>query len=254
MSVIHRRRGDSGGALSERSPGRGETIVRPMSDTAEGIRRLQVPKMVQYVREFTGDPDVTQLGRRIAQLCEAKDKLCEMNALFLWTKNHMRYIADPIGKELIATPKLHLAEIMTPPSVVQAILGDTLIRQMRGFGVGRSVMGEDLQTNVLVGKACFVGEELSGPKLSRTSGDCDEGSTFLATLLASVGIVSRFRFGGQEDDSASDGCNYHHVWVQGQDDTGKWIDLDVTEKKSKLGWFHDGFSCTGVASIFPGHS
>lgn len=252
MNVIHRRRGTVPEALSERPPSRGETIIRPMSDTSEGIRRLQVPKMVQYVREFTGDPDITQLARRIAQLCEAKDKLCEMNALFLWTKNHMRYVNDPVGKETIATPKLHLAEILTPPEVVRAILGEELIQQMRGFGVGRSVMGDGLRTNVLAYKACFR-DELSGVHHGATSGDCDEGCTFLATLIASVGIVPRFRFGGQEDAGAPDGCNYHHVWVQAQDDTGNWVDLDVTEKKSKLGWFHDGFGCKGITTIFPEH-
>lgn len=252
MNVIHRRRGVPSDALSERAPGRGETFIRPMSDTAEGIRKLQVPKMVQYVREFTGDPDITRLARRVTQLCEAKDKLCEMNVLFQWAKNHVRYVNDPVGKETIVTPKMQLAEIMTPPSVVRAILGDRLIEQMRGFGAGHSLVGDDDRKSILVCKGCFT-DELSGPKHSRTSGDCDEGSTFLATLLSSVGIVPRFRFGGQEDAGASDGCNYHHVWVQGLDDAGNWIDLDVTEKKSKLGWFHDGFSCTGVAAIFPEH-
>lgn len=171
MNVIHRRRGHPSDALREAPPGRGETLVRPMSDTAEGIRRLQVPKMVQYVRHYTGDPDVTQLARRITQLCEAKDKLCEMNVLFQWTKNHMRYVNDPVGKEMIATPKLHLAEILTPPEVVRAILGEELIQQMRGFGVGRSVMGDGFRTNVLAYKACFR-DELSGVHHGATSGDC----------------------------------------------------------------------------------
>lgn len=252
MSVIYRRRGVVE-AVSERPPRRGQTIVRPMSDTSEGIRRLQVPKMVQYVREFTGDRDVTQLARRIAQLCGAKDKLCEMNAIFLWTKNHMRYVNDPVGKEVIATPVLQLAEIMTPPEVVRSILGDTLLQQMRGFGVGSSVLGEGGLTNTIVCKGCFA-DELSGPRHGKTSGDCDEGSTFLATLLASIGIVPRFRFGGQEDSEASDGCNYHHVWVQGLDDSGTWVDMDVTERRSKLGWFHEGFGCTGIATIFPDQS
>jgi intein/homing endonuclease len=585
-----------------------------MSDTDEGIRRLQVPKMVQYVREFTGHPDITRLARRITQLCEAKDKLCEMKALFYWTKNHMRYVSDPVGKETIATPVMHLSEIMTPPSIVRAILGDKLLEQMRGFGAGHSLVGDDGRKSILVCRGCFV-DELSGLRHSRTSGDCvpfsqkvvvrdrsnlkyrvipigelerswdgydvvsynetdgkfefkpitrfidkgvlpvyriklsngtefrctenhelyvferrgqkeewtlvtmtlrqlmdlrtskgihhrlaipvakripeagfdgsvsddqlwieglyaaegwseisggvlgrgrrpvqgqtsfrskigmnnpeviteleekldaigqvhgkhvrhdglatvrispseftrhlarefgqdsgskrfpdgyeslsrrqievllsayiigdgyvprtgqwakyanvvyntksetlarqiafmhlvigrpisfyrqpawktkpvmyrlyeykgaaeekapdlvstrivsiekdeperccditvadnhnfileggvlvhncDEGATFLATLLASVGIVPRFRFGGYEDPSASDGCNYHHVWVQGLDDSGNWVDMDVTEKKSDLGWFYDGFGCTGIAEIFHGYT
>jgi hypothetical protein len=249
MNVIHRRRGNPSDALRDAPPGAGESFERPMADTGEGIRRLQIPKMVQYVREFNGHPDITKLARRIAQLCTAKDKLCEMNALFLWAKNHMRYVSDPVAKETIATPAFHYAEIMTPPEIIRAILGEKLLNQMNGFGAGHSLIGTDQRKSILLCDGCFS-RELSGVRHSKTSGDCDEASTFLATLLSSIGIVPRFRFGGQRNAHAADGCNYHHVWVQGQADDGHWVDMDITEEKSKLGWFHDGFSCTGVLPIF----
>ena len=122
MNQVIRRRGDPAGALREAPPGRGRAIVRPMAGDESGIRKLEVPKMVQYVRHYVSDPTLIQLARRITQLCEAKDKLCEMNALFLWTKNHIRYVNDPLQNETIATPKFHLAEIMTPPEVIRTIL------------------------------------------------------------------------------------------------------------------------------------
>lgn len=250
MNIIYRRRWSPSDALREAPPGPGESIRRSMPDTDEGIRRLEIPKMVQYVREYNSDPDIVKAARTIVSLCEAKDKRCEMASIFEWMKNHFRYVNDPVNKEVLATPRYHLAEVMTPPQVLHAILGDDLLRQMRSIGAGRSFVGSDPRKSILVCRGCFE-ERLSGVYHSKTHGDCDEGATFAATMLAAVGIVPRFRLGGRESDQAPDGCSYYHVWVQGLDDDGHWIDFDVTEKRSKLGWFHDGFECTGVVSIFP---
>jgi hypothetical protein len=250
MNIIVRRRMSQADAMAEQPPGRGEAIMRPMPAGADGIRKLEVPKMVQYVQKFCNTPDVVTLAQRVVQLCEAKDKLCEMNALFNWTKNHFRYVNDPVDNETIKTAPRMIGEILTPPEVIAAILGPDLIRQMKGFGLGSSVISDDPRKSIILCRGCFS-DRLSGPAHSKTSGDCDDGATFLATLLAAIGITPRFRFGGQEDSKMDDGCNYHHVWVQAQDDKGDWIDMDVTEKRSKLGWFFEGFSCTGIAPIFP---
>lgn len=52
----------------------------------------------------------------------------------------------------------------------------------------------------------------------RSTGDCDELSTFEATLLAAIGIEPRFRFGGQ-------GAEMFHVWVQAQIGN-EWVNLE----------------------------
>lgn len=250
MNIIVRRRMSQADALAEPPPGRGQSILRPMSSGADGIRKLEVPKMVQYVQSFCNTENVVTLAQRIVQLCKAKDKMCEMNVLFQWTKNHFRYVNDPIDNETIKTAPRMIGEILTPPEVIEAVLGPKLIQQMKGFGLGEfSTLGDDPRKSLILCKGCFD-HRLSGPAHAKASGDCDDGATFLATMLAAVGIMPRFRFGGQEDDSAPDGCNYHHVWVQGQDDKGNWHDMDVTEDRSKLGWFYEGFRCTGVAPIF----
>jgi hypothetical protein len=249
MNIIIRRRMSQADAMAEAPPGRGQSILRPMPDGADGIRKLEVPKMVQFVREFCNTEDVVTLAQRIVQLCEAKDKLCEMNVLFNWVKNHFRYVNDPVENETIKTAPRMIGEILTPPAIIAAILGPELIQQMKGFGLGDSVITNDPRKSIILCQGCFH-DRLSGPQHSKTSGDCDDGATFLATLLAAIGITPRFRFGGQEDDSMDDGCNYHHVWVQARDDKGRWHDMDVTEKKSKLGWWYEGFGCTGTASIF----
>lgn len=250
MNIVQIRRISA--SVSERRPsgipGPGEAIREPIPNDERGIR-FEIQKMKEYVKHFSGDPVVAKLARRIAELCPGKDKACEMQALFQWTKNHMRYVSDPEGKELLTTPVLNISDIMTPPAVIKEILGEDLIRQMMGFGIGHSLLEAGRPgKKVLMCKGCFVHDRLSGP-YHRTSGDCDEGATFLGSMLASIGITPRFRFGGHESSTAIDGCNYHHVWVQGQDETGNWIDMDVTEERSKLGWYFEGFGCTGIASI-----
>lgn len=229
-------------------PKRGESFSREIPADESGIRNFEVPQMVQYVKQFNAMPRIVKLARRIVSICPAKDKLCEMNALFLWVKNHMRYVNDPVDKEVIATAEYHLDDLAMPPDLVEAILGKELLQQMEGFGVQRSALG--MKTNVIHCKACFE-QNLSGPRPT-TSGDCDEGATLLSTLLAAVGIVPRFRFGGTEDSKSSDGCNYHHVWVQANDGRGSWIDMDVTEAESKLGWFYPHFTCFGATPIWQG--
>ena len=55
-----------------------------------------------------------------------------------------------------------------------------------------------------------------------TSGDCDEMSTLLATMLSAVGHEPRFRFGAWN-------FGWQHVWVQDRI-AGRMVDLDLAEK------------------------
>lgn len=233
------------GTTQNRPPGQGEGFRTPIHDDERGIR-FEIEKMVEYVKHYSGHPLVIRTARRIAELCEAKDKVCEMAALFAWTKEHYRYVNDPVDKEAIQTPVSMIRDITTPSEVLEAILGPELIERMNGFGVGHSMMG--YQTGRVLAAACFEhGVDGLHP---RASEDCDSGAVFIASLLASIGITPRFRFGGQKRGNA---CNYHHVWTQAYDShSGKWVDMDVTESKSKLGWFFEGFGCTGHTTIFPG--
>lgn len=227
-------------------PGPGESIRTPISDDWRGIQ-FEIGKMVDYVQHFSTDALINKTSHRVVELCKAKDKLCEMNALFLWTKKNYRYVNDPPGREVLTTPASMLSDIMTPPNVLEHILGPDLVRQIQGFGVGESLFS--YTTGVVECASCF---RVHGGKLHpKASEDCDGGSTFLATMLAAVGIVPRFRFGGQKEPNGS--CNYHHVWVQGRGPGGEWVDMDVTEEVSKLGWFFEGFGCFGHVPIFPGH-
>jgi Transglutaminase-like superfamily len=253
LNVIFRRRGYSeslSASNADVSPGRGESIRRDMPDTDEGIRQIQIPKMVQYVREFSSDPLVVKTARRVVELCRAKDRVCEMQAIFLWSKAHMRYVSDTVNKEVIATAPQKIGEMMMPPEILRAILGESLIRALNGeFGVGESLLH---RTNQLVCKGCFIHDPSAPEGLRpRSSGDCDEACVLLATMLAAIGIPPRFRLGGMPSSKAPDGCSYHHIWTQAQNlDSGEWVDMDITEEKSTLGWSYPHFGCTGIVTIY----
>lgn len=244
MSNIGRFRRGRMGDMSV--PGPGQNLLSPMAPGQSGID-FEVDKMSEYVREFRNDPLVVKTSRRLVELCDAKDKTCEMNTIYSWVKDHFRYVNDTVDEEVIQTPISHLREIATPPEVLRQLLGDGLIQQLFGFGVSESLKNPKYPgKNNFVCGACFT-PGLGDTKTvhhGKTSADCDEGATFLATMLEAIGIPARFRFG------AFTGCGeepaYQHVWVQGQNEHGDWIDMDVTEKDKPFTWFYDQFRCYGV--------
>lgn len=243
MGNILRLRRASMGSMG-RPPGPGEAIHTPMPHDQSGIT-FEVDKMSGYVREFRNDPLVVKTARRLVELCEAKDKTCEMNTLYSWVKQHFRYVNDPVDEETIQTPVSHLREIQTAPAILRVLLGDDLINQLFGFGVAESLTNPKFPGKQnFVCASCFT-DGVGGTKVphGRTSADCDEGATFLATLLEAIGIPARFRFGAF---TCGDDPAYQHVWVQGQTEHGDWIDMDVTEIKKPFTWFYDAFRCYGV--------
>ena len=254
MNIILRRRGGAlarpvvfpavmGAVDTDAPPGPGQSIRRNIPNDERGIK-FEIGKMVQYAQHFRADPVVVKTSRTITQLCPSKDKRCEMQAIFTWTKDRYRYINDPDNKEVISTAPAQLADIQTPPDVLRQILGDKLISQMMHFGVGESILTK--HEAEIHARSCYE------PSMSdfdgirpRTSGDCDEGATLLASLLLGAAIPARYRFGGHLN--ANDTENWHHVWVQGQDERGNWVDMDPTEVRSKLGWYHPSFvTGTGI--------
>lgn len=56
-----------------------------------------------------------------------------------------------------------------------------------------------------------------------TSGDCDELSTLLATMLSAIGHRPQFRFGARD-------FGWQHVWVQ-DEINGRLVDLDLAERQ-----------------------
>ena len=245
MPSIIRVRRNRFGIGNGKAPRVGESIVTNLAQDQGGID-FEVSRMASYVREFRLDPTMVKVARRIVELCQAKDKTCEMKVLFAWVCQHFRYINDPPDEEFVQTPLAQLREIGTPPEILRALLGDKLIEQIFGFGVAESLMTPDFEgKKTIVCASCFEPGHITGPHM-KSSGDCDEGATFLATLLQAAGIESKFRFGAFV---CGDAPAYQHVWVQGRSANGEWLDMDVTEPQRPFGWYHEGFRCFGEVVI-----
>jgi len=69
----------------------------------------------------------------------------------------------------------------------------------------------------------------------RGSGDCDQYSVLIASMLMTVGIPAAFRIMTTDPNQS-----YHHIYPLagyhlGKNDE-KWIPMDATNKSAKLGW------------------
>lgn len=74
------------------------------------------------------------------------------------------------------------------------------------------------------------------------AGDCDDKSTLLAALLASMGFPTRFVAVGFKDGP------YSHVLAEAQLGT-KWIPLETIVAGREPGWFPDGVTRQMVAHV-----
>ena len=228
------------------APVSGEILRRPMSDTLADLGRI-IDTMVGYVREFSGDPLVVSTTRKVLSACDAKDRTCEIASIFEWNRYYVRYVNDPVSKEVMETPPRLIRDAQQPPHVLEAILPPDLRTAILGFGPVPDVISRAR----VVTRTAAVRHVKDGVGVTvRAAEDCESQSALLASMLASVGIVPRFRLGGEVlRVSGKDECNFHHVWVQALDGSGTWVDLDSTEKE-KMGWFYPHFACYGTREIF----
>lgn len=221
-----------GDAAMAPAPRAGEYRRTQVADSADGLKR-EMHRMVMAVRQGIGDPAVIDVARMVLRAYDtpAKNKLAEAAAEFDWAQGHWHYIADPIGREVLQTPGRMARQVRMPREVLARIMAPVYGRAQEGV-----VRMSSVEMKGLPGKAM---------------GDCDEAATFMASLLGSVGILPRFRFGGDRD-------GLYHVWTQawlppselyGVSGDGTWVDMDVTEPSYSLGE-HAPFKVTAHMNIF----
>lgn len=207
-----------GVAAEAMPPKNGQVLRTPVPDTMKGIR-FEMSRMVRHVQEGIGDPVVVDAARMVLLASKPKNKISELGAIFEWTKAHFHYMNDPINKEVLQTPQRMVKQTQVPREVLAMILAPLYGRQSNG-------------------KVRMASSEMDGP-LPQATGDCDEGSVLVASMLGAVGILPRFRFGGEKD-------SLYHVWAQayvppnpdyGVGGDGAWVDMDVTEPSYRLGEF-----------------
>lgn len=148
-----------------------------LADLPEGVDaiRATLKAMVKLARTYDHDVDVVSAARRVIALARVpeRDYTGEITALQNWVRDQIRYVRDPVGAEMVQTPKRTL-EIRT--------------------------------------------------------GDCDDKSTLLSSLLGSVGYPTRFAAVGM------DGGPYSHVLTEVRLGT-RWIPLETILPRIAPGWY-----------------
>lgn len=74
-----------------------------ISPGIEGIRET-LALMRSIVRRSKADPRIVMKARLLTQHCAAKDWRGETNACFLFVRDRIRYIMDPVDVEALTTP------------------------------------------------------------------------------------------------------------------------------------------------------
>jgi len=64
--------------------------------------------MVKLVRQWRKDPGIWKLSREITRNVPARDFRGQVDRMFHWVKQHIRYVNDVRGVETLATPKATL--------------------------------------------------------------------------------------------------------------------------------------------------
>jgi len=105
------RLGKESSSSTKRYPvGQGQTVVTPLPDTIEGIE-FQIDKMAEYVREYSGHPDVVKFARELVRNAKAQDLTAEAKNVYKYLLAHTRYVRDPSKRELIQTPELMVRDM-----------------------------------------------------------------------------------------------------------------------------------------------
>jgi hypothetical protein len=209
-------------AIDAPSPGDGQIVRTALPDTFDGIR-FEIGRMAKYVAEARRDPVVidaarmaaSQWGRIVAQLSEEEghpidvhnNKTIALEGIDIWCRDIFCYQEDPAGIEMLQTPRRMVKTTKVAREVIAHVMGPfyrALEREDPGFDRGK-----------FSPRPIFVG-------------DCDEASTIVCAMAASIGITPvAFAFGG-------DGGTLHHTWAKVSAD-GEWYDCDVTEPNFRLG-------------------
>ena len=101
-------------------------------------------------------------------------------------------------------------------------------------------------TTLDIRETCAAFETVQTPvkTLDYKQGDCDDQVTLLASLLESIGVQTRYKAVGFTPG------HFQHVFLEARDDnSGKWIGLDPTERVD-MGWQPPNPKAVMIQEIF----
>lgn len=179
--------------LKDKPPKVGEQFRTRIADSWDGIR-FEIGRMCEMVQYGRGDRTVIeQAGMNLSTIedDEARRNFTEMaRAQFHWVRGVFQYVPDSYQMEKLGTANYQIRQTRIPKEFIMAATAP--IYASRNNRDLAEVSFSDL------------------PEMPvKVSGDCDDASVLLASLVAACGIRTRFMLG-----RVGDGEGYHHVWVQ----------------------------------------
>lgn len=141
-------------------------------------------------------------------------------------------------KETLACMTAYVREYKKAPEIRR--MADVLTQHLddKDFVGEAGALFDFVQNNIRYLQDIADVETLQTPvvTLENGSGDCDDKSTLLATLLESIGHKTRFIAAG------FNGGDIEHVFVESRMGT-KWVPMDTTESQP-MGWMPPGITKT----------
>jgi transglutaminase-like putative cysteine protease len=163
--------------------------------------------MVALVKLYKGHPLIRETARALVQSCADRDTDCEIAALQAFVRDQIRYTGDVSGQETLQTPVVTLGYQEFQPASGAGSSYDPGLWQPGGTA----------------------------------SGDCDDKSTLLASLLCAVGIPGAFCAIG------IDGGPFSHVLVIARVRRRTQVanvPLETIVPGAGPGWFPPDTTCT----------
>lgn len=139
-------------------------------------QRAALAKILRFIEKGSTDPDVRRIAIQIVSDCEAKDDLCELQAIFdavkhgtdrvPFLKNGVKYVADPRAADFYTGAKRLLSECSRGSCAGDCddhtIIVGSLCAAL-GFKVGARAWGPDRNKDVYSHVYCVVALPKKGP-------------------------------------------------------------------------------------------
>ncbi|OGT59310.1 MAG: hypothetical protein A3E01_07900 [Gammaproteobacteria bacterium RIFCSPHIGHO2_12_FULL_63_22] len=183
------------GKAKYKPPGPGEHFRARIANSWEGIRDIQIPHLVENVRQAILDPLVIdQAGWNLLTIedeAQRRSPVEMARVQYQWVRGVFQYMPDGVQTEKTQTANRFIRMSRVPREFIMAAVAPIYAaRERRDLG---EMTLKDIP-----------------PLAVKVLGDCDEAIMCSAALPAVCGIPTRFMLGSADPK----GDSFHHIWVE----------------------------------------
>jgi len=189
---------------------------KPLEETIQNMREmLDIDRKKVFV---------VNKAKLIVSACDSHDTNCEIQRIFNFVKNGVRYVRDPIDQEWVVFPSKMLQRILITTiykNKLDEVNGDRSKVQLTDSDLSASGFNPENKKD----------QDMVIESIGLNQGDCDDHSILLVALLLSVGIGARWKVIAQDKRD-----DYHHIYTEAYNNKkNKWVALDAIHENFKVG-------------------